>query len=126
MKLVFNKNYLIFTILLFLTEVLIAIYIKTGFIRHTLGDVLATILVFTFFRSFLKVNPIKLGINVLIFAFSLEFLQYINALDHLNIKNKIVRTVLGTTFQATDLLAYTFGIIIIVITDIKLFNNEQY
>ncbi|WP_248723610.1 DUF2809 domain-containing protein [Seonamhaeicola sp. ML3] len=120
----FNRTYLVLTLLILITEILIAIYIKTGFVRHTLGDVLATILVFSFFRSFLKVNPIKLGIYVLIFAFTLELIQFLNVLDYFNVQNKIVRIALGTTFQATDLIAYTLGVVIIVITDIKLFSNE--
>ncbi len=38
MKLRFNKTYVIITIVLFITEALIAIYLKQGFIRHTFGD----------------------------------------------------------------------------------------
>jgi len=126
MQLSINKNYSLITSIILLTEVLIATYIKTGFIRHTFGDILATMLVYTFFRSFLKTNPIKLGISVLIFAFSLEFFQFLNILDFFNIQNKIIRIVLGTTYQTSDLIAYTLGIVAIILIDIKLFKNEYY
>ena len=51
MHLKLNKPYLIITISLLITEVLIATYLKTGFIRHTFGDFLATILVYASFNS---------------------------------------------------------------------------
>ena len=92
MKIQLNKYYLIFALLLFTTEVLIAIYLPTGFIRYTFGD--------------------------LAFAFLIEFLQLLNILDLLNLQhNHLLKLILGSTFQISDLVAYTFGIISILIIE---------
>lgn len=42
----FNLNYFIASCTLFAVEIGIAIWLKTGFIRHTFGDYLASILLF--------------------------------------------------------------------------------
>ncbi|WP_425596949.1 DUF2809 domain-containing protein [Seonamhaeicola maritimus] len=116
-----NKTYLLLTILILSIEVLIAINLKTGFIRHTFGDFLATVLLFCFFKSFVKTNSIKLGVFVLVFSFIIECIQLLKILDLLDIKNRLVRIILGTSFQTSDLVAYTLGIITIVIIDVKIF-----
>lgn len=121
MYLKLNKAYLIITISLLITEVLIAIYFKAGFIRHTFGDFLATILVYTFIKSFFKVNAIKLGTAVLLFAFIIEFAQLINILKMLSLENNyLIKTILGSTFQITDLVAYTLGLVTIITLEFKL------
>lgn len=121
MYLKLNKAYLIITISLLITEVLIAIYLKAGFIRHTFGDFLATILVYTFIKSFFKVNTIKLGTAVLLFAFIIEFAQLINILKMLSLENNyLIKTILGSTFQITDLVAYTLGLVTVITLEFKL------
>lgn len=87
MFLKFNKTYLAIAILLFMTEVLIAVYLKSGFIRYTVGDYLVVILIYCFFKSFIKIDSFKLAILVLAFAFSIEFLQLTNFLKLLNLQN---------------------------------------
>ena len=120
-----NKTYLIITILLFSTEALIAIYLKDGFIRHTFGDFLVVILLYCFFKSFLKVNSFKLAIVVLLIALTIEFLQLFNFLNLVNMKNnKTAILLLGSTFQISDLIAYTLGIITFLIIDLKYITNE--
>lgn len=120
-----NKFYLVLTSILFAIEVSIAVYVKTGFIRNTLGDFLVTILLFCVFKSFLKVDSVKLGAFVLAFAFLIEFLQLLNILEYLNIENTLVRIILGTTFHISDLIAYTLGMLAIVIIDTKLRKNKN-
>ena len=113
-----NKHYLKLTILLFIAEVLIAVYLKTGFIRYTVGDFLSVILLYYFFKSFLNIKPFKLAISVLIFAFFIEYLQLINILKWLNLENyELLKIILGSTFQISDLVAYTFGIITVLIIE---------
>ncbi|GAA4238255.1 hypothetical protein GCM10022291_28030 [Postechiella marina] len=121
MHLKLNKPYLIITISLLITEVLIATYLKTGFIRHTFGDFLATILVYASFKSFFKINAIKLGVAVLLIAFTIEFAQLINVLKILNLENNyLIKTILGSTFQISDLVAYTLGLITVIILEFNL------
>lgn len=120
-----NKIYIGFTLLLFIIEALIAIYLKRGFIRHTFGDFLVVILMYCFFKSFIKNNHFIIAISVLAFAFLIEFLQLVNILEMLNLQNNhLIKLILGSTFQISDLVAYTLGIITVLIIEIKLENNE--
>ena len=54
-QMTFNLKYFIIFILLFLTEVVIAKY-TTGFIRHTVGDYLVVMFVYTFIKSIFMDN----------------------------------------------------------------------
>lgn len=120
-----NKTYFILTILLFIIEALIAIFLKTGFIRHTVGDFLVVILIYCFFKSFLRVNALKLAISVFLFALFIELLQLLNVLSLLNMEhNKAAILILGSTFQVSDLVAYALGSISIFIIDLKFISNE--
>ena len=113
-----NKTYLSLTLLFLLTEILIAVYLKTGFIRNTFGDFLSVILLYCFFKSFLKIDCFKLGAGVLTFAFLIEFAQYFNLLKWLNLEHhKLLNIILGSTFHIDDLVAYTFGIITVLIIE---------
>ena len=117
-----NKTYLIITLLLFLIEALIAIFLKSGFIRHTFGDFLCVILLYCFFKSFIEGHHFKIAISVLIISFSIEFLQLTNYLELFNLQdNHLANLILGSTFNASDLLAYTLGIITVIIFEYKIY-----
>lgn len=121
MKLKFNDAYFVIFIILLFFEIVIAVCVKSGFIRHTFGDYLVTILMYCFFKSFLNLNVINLSISVLAFAFVIEFYQLINILEVFNLQNnKIISIILGTTFQFTDLIAYTLGIVTVLAIEFKL------
>lgn len=114
--LTFNRNYFLLTILLFLIEVYIALFVHDNFIRPYLGDVLVVILIYCFVKSFLKVSVNKAAIGVLLFAFGIETLQYFLIVEKLNLQdNKLARTVIGTSFAWEDILAYIAGIVIIIV-----------
>lgn len=122
MKLKFNKTYALITLLLFLTEVCIAIYLKTGFIRHTVGDFLVVILMYSFFKIFIEDNHFKIAISVLAFAFVIEFLQLTNYLKLFNLQdNYFAKLILGSSFHASDLVAYTLGIITVIALEYKIY-----
>ncbi|MCF7560439.1 DUF2809 domain-containing protein [Sabulilitoribacter multivorans] len=117
-----NKTYLIIAIILLTTEVLIAIYLKTGFIRHTFGDYLAVILLYSIIKSFIPENHFKIAISVLVIAFIIEFLQLTNYLEMLNLQdNYLAKLILGSTFHISDLIAYTLGIITVLIIEYKIY-----
>jgi hypothetical protein len=116
--LTFNKNYFGFTILIFLIEVLIALYVNDSFVRPYLGDVLVVILIYCFLKSFLKLPVLTAAIAVLVFSFTIEFLQFLNIVEKLGLeKSKIARTVIGTSFSWIDLLSYIVGITIVLIIE---------
>ncbi len=122
-----NKTYLLLTIVLFITEALIAIYLKTGFIRHTVGDFLVVILIYCCCKSFFEVNSIKLAIAVFLFALCIELLQLLNILNLLGMEHSYTaKLILGSTFQFTDLVAYFLGIITFLIIDLKFIQNANH
>ena len=114
----FNKNYFIIFLIIFFIEVCIAYYLKTGFIRHTFGDFLAVILLYCFIKSFLNIKPIIAALTVLVISFVIEFLQLTPFLEWFNLQdNTYAKIVLGSTFHFTDLLAYTLGVLAIVMIE---------
>lgn len=116
--LTFNKYYFGFAILLFLVEIGIAVFVHDSFVRPYLGDVLVVILMYCFFKSFLKLPVFKVAIFVLVFSFIIEYLQYLNIVDMLGLeKSKIARTIIGTSFSWIDLLTYIAGILIVLIIE---------
>jgi hypothetical protein len=116
--LTFNKNYFGLAVLIFIIEVLIALFVRDNIVRPYLGDVLVVILIYSFIRSFLNVPVFPLAIGVLLFAFTLEVLQYLNIVEKLGLeKSKIARTVIGTSFQWIDLLAYMAGFVVILVVE---------
>ncbi|RKE98124.1 ribosomal maturation YjgA family protein [Ichthyenterobacterium magnum] len=123
MKLTFNKTYFLFFTILFLIETLIALFIKDGFIRHTFGDYLVVIMLYCFFKTILKTKPIYIAIVVLLTAFTIEFLQLTNLLELLHLENSTTaKLILGNTFHISDYIAYSLGIITVLIIDYK---NKQ-
>jgi len=123
MTLKFNKTYFTITLVLFITEVFIAIYLKSGFIRHTFGDFLVVILLYSFFKSFIKIHSFKLAIAVLLLSFFVEFLQLANILKLLHLQNNnLAKIVLGSTFNFSDLMAYTLGIVVALMIEFKIRN----
>jgi len=120
----FNARYFIVFILLLLTEVLIAAYVKQPFIRFVFGDFLVVILLYCFLKSFINATSFNIALSVLIFAFIVEFLQMTNVLVLLNLeKNKLANIILGNTFEITDLVAYTLGVISAFLLDKKATEN---
>jgi hypothetical protein len=120
MKLKLNTTYAILTLFLVTIETLIALFLKTGFIRHTVGDFLVVILIYSFFKIFIEGYHFKIAVSVLAFAFSLEFLQLTNYLALFNLQdNYIAKLVLGSTFHGSDLVAYTLGIITTLIIETR-------
>ncbi|MDO1501290.1 DUF2809 domain-containing protein [Winogradskyella maritima] len=117
-KFKFNKLYFLLALFFLLVEVLIAVYLKSGFVRHTFGDYLVVFLVYCFIKAFVDISSLKASLFVLAFAFAVEFLQLLNILEHLGLeKHSILKLVFGTTFQVTDLIAYTLGVISILILE---------
>jgi hypothetical protein len=118
LRFTFNKNYFIVFLLLFGVEVLIAVYLKSGFIRHTVGDFLVTILVYCFLRSFIETKAIYIAIVTLVIAFVTEFLQLTDFLEVLGLgDNRLANIVFGNSFSIQDLVAYTLGVILIWVVD---------
>ncbi|MEA5257620.1 DUF2809 domain-containing protein [Arcicella aquatica] len=111
----FNWNYFIVASLLFIVEVLIAMFAHDQFIRPYFGDFLVVILIYCFVKSFLDTPVFKTAIAVLVFSFTLEILQYFDIVTKMGLgHSKFARTVIGTSFEWIDLIAYTLGIAFVI------------
>ena len=121
----FNKNYFALFVLLFFVEVLIAIFVHDNFVRPYLGDVIVVILIYCFLKSFIRITVLEAAVSVLLFAFIIEFLQFLNIVEILHLeRNKIAKTVLGTSFSWMDMLMYVIGIAIVIIAEKSLFKKN--
>ena len=119
MRLRFSVPYFVGFLVILLIEALIAAFLKTGFIRHTFGDYLVVILLYCFFRSFINGKSIRIALFVLCIAYTVELLQLTTYLEYFNVQDSyIVGLILGSSFSFGDLLAYTLGIITVIIPQI--------
>jgi hypothetical protein len=123
----FRKQYFLLTILLFTVEVLIALFLHDRIIRPYVGDFLVVILIYCFVRTFFKISVFKATLGTLLFAYLVEFLQYLNLIGKLGLQNsRIANLILGNLFHWVDLLAYTLGIAsVIVFEKLKPFSNSK-
>jgi len=108
----FNRKYFIIAVIIFFIEVIIALYVKDRIIRPYFGDYLVVILLYCAARAFVELPVLKLCIGVLIFAYFIEWLQYMNIIQVLGLQhNKTANIVIGNRFEWIDMLAYTLGVL---------------
>jgi hypothetical protein len=70
---------------------------------------------------------LAVAIFVLAFSFTIEFLQYFDAIKKLGLeKSALARTVMGTSFSWNDLLAYAAGIAIILAVEKYLLKKQLW
>tara|TARA_B100000809_G_scaffold165733_1_gene163000 strand:+ start:622 stop:1041 length:420 start_codon:yes stop_codon:yes gene_type:complete len=120
-----NKSYLSITLLLFGIEILIALFMHDSIIRPYGGDFLVVILIYCFIKSFLNLPVIKLSIGVLLFAYTLEILQYFKLVQLLGLDHsELATTIIGVHFEWIDMIAYTLGIASVLIIE-KRFRNKK-
>jgi hypothetical protein len=125
MRVTFNKKYIYPAILLFLIEVLIALFVRDKFIRPYFGDVLVVIMLYCFVKSFFDVPVLKVAIGVLVFAFIIELLQYLNIIGKLGLQNsRLANTLIGNYFAWKDILAYVAGFLVVLLVEIFLVKKE--
>ena len=118
MKLQFNKYYLTLAHSLFLIELAIAFIIKTGFIRYTFGDYLVVILLYAIFRGCTNLSVRASALVVLLIAYSIEMLQLTPFLAYFNLQDSLTaKLIFGSTFQTGDLIAYTLGILTVLVLE---------
>ena len=94
-------------------EIYIAICVKGGFVRHYAGDVLAVILLYALTRAIFSVPPLNLPLKIFAFAAALELAQYFGAVQILGMKSKILKVMIGGTFDFADLLCYAAGCVLV-------------
>ena len=121
----FNKIYFRLALLLFVIEVLMALFLYDDFIRPYFGDVLVVILIYCTIKSFIKASVLSVAIFTLLFSFTIETMQYFKIVKLLGMQHsKLANTVIGNSFSWIDILAYTVGIIIVFFIE-QMVNNKS-
>jgi hypothetical protein len=114
----FHRRYVFFAVGLFLAEVCIALFVNDRFIRPYVGDFLVVMLMYCAVKAVFDVPHLPTAIGVLLFAYLIEFLQYLNIVSALGLlQNKLATTVLGSSFAWLDMLAYTLGVATILLLE---------
>jgi hypothetical protein len=117
----FNRTYFLLALGLFLVEVLIALYVKDAIIRPYGGDFLVVIWLYCCVMAVVNVNKTKAAIGVLLFAYLIEILQYFRYAHRLGLEhNKVAMIVLGSSFEWGDMVAYTLGILAVLLVEWRL------
>lgn len=115
-KFAFRPGYLIAFTLLFIIEVLIALYVRDSFVRPYGGDVLVVLLVYFFVRILYRGSQRLLPFYVFLFALTIEILQWFNITKLLGIsQGSILGIALGSSFAWLDIVCYLVGMLIIYI-----------
>ena len=113
---IYKKNALL-ALLLFVVELTIAVFINDAFIRPFLGDVLVVMLLFYLCKTFVSGRDLALIVAVLLFSFAVEIGQYFRLAELLGLMDcKVARIVIGSTFDAKDLLAYAIGAALLLVS----------
>ena len=119
-----SKRYATLFLLILVTEVAIAWFHFHRFIRGFLGDVLVIPLLYTLVRALTPFSWKKILLGVIGFAVLIETLQWFEIANRLGIEHKIIRIVLGNTFDPWDLVAYFLGFLLVVLTEFKNTSHE--
>lgn len=112
--------YGIATVVLFIIELLIALFVHDKFIRPYVGDVLVVVLIYTFVRIFLPEGVRLLPLYIFLFAAGVEVLQYFRIGSVLGLsENRILSVVIGSVFDWKDIACYGVGCVILFAYEYK-------
>lgn len=114
----FHIGYFIAALLLFIIEILIALYMHDTLIRPYGGDFLVVILIYCFVKSFFNLSVLVTALGVLMFAYTVEISQYFHFVRVLGLQNsRLAKILLGTSFSFMDMLVYTLCIILVIVVE---------
>ncbi len=105
-----RKTYAIAAPLLFMVEVLIALFVEDQFVRPYLGDALAVMLVYAGLRATTPLGMVPALCIALAVALVIEVAQALNVLGAFGLAdNQFARVALGGAFDMLDMAAYVAG-----------------
>ena len=103
-------TYALAFLILLITEILIALFVRDDFIRPYGGDILVTVLICAAVRIVVPTGVRLLPLWVFLFAAGVEIGQYFDFVTLLGLGNiAFFRILLGSTFSFADLLCYAAG-----------------
>ncbi|MDO3643345.1 DUF2809 domain-containing protein [Mucilaginibacter sp. L3T2-6] len=118
MKSRFSKWYFLSAILLFTVEFIIGADFHDTIVRPYGGDFLVVILIYCIIKSFVNMPPVTTALAVLMLSYIVEISQYFHLIKLLGLQHSnLAKILLGTSFSFTDILAYTLGIITVLIVE---------
>lgn len=118
--------YFLATVVFFLVELLIALFVQDKFIRPYVGDMLVVVLIYTFLRMFFPEKPRLLPLYVFLFAVLVEGLQAINIVELLGLQNnRFFSVLIGTTFDIKDMACYAVGCVLLGVWEIYLWKKSH-
>ncbi|MGN0687935.1 MAG: DUF2809 domain-containing protein [Oscillospiraceae bacterium] len=106
-----------------LIEVCIALFVHDRFVRPYIGDVLAVITVYCAARAVFP-DRFWLAPAVLLLAAAVELIQ-LTDISAMFPEGGIIATVLGSTFDAADLICYTVGAAVCLVWDIFILRKRS-
>lgn len=123
-----NIKYLLAFIVFLFIEIIIALFVHDAIIRPYIGDIFVIILIYTFIRAIVPKSIKHLPVYILFFATAIEFAQYFHIVDILHLQNnKIMRTIIGTSFAKLDILCYFVGTLILIVWEhIFIYGNNKF
>jgi hypothetical protein len=95
-------------------EVVIALYVRDRFVRPYLGDVLAVVLVYCGLRAVLRIGVLPAAVVAFAIGAVIEIGQAVHVLDLLGVHNRVIRVVLGGSFEWLDFVAYAAGAVLVL------------
>lgn len=109
-----RNKYIIIFICVLTIECLIAIFLKKGFIRENIEDILIIPCIYTMLQIIFPTRFKYLDLYVLIFAVLVEILQLLGITTLIANNNKILSIALGGMFDIKDIICYILGYFLII------------
>lgn len=114
-------SYALAAVAVFVTEILIALFVHDALIRPYIGDSLAVILLYLGLRAVTPLRVLPALLTALAIAFAIEFGQMFHLIDLLGLRgNRIAGFLLGGYFDVKDLACYAAG------TGVALFVEDSF
>lgn len=105
-------------LLIFATEIFIALYVRDDFIRPYVGDMLVTVLICCFVRVLIPEKFRVAPLLVFLFSLLVEIGQYFDFVKLLGLNNNaFISTLFGRTFSVADIICYGIGCVIFAVLD---------
>lgn len=111
-------KYITLAVVIFIIEIIIALYVNDTFIRPFLGDVLVVALIYCFLMAVTNYSNITAAIATLIFSYLVEVAQYFQVVYLLHLDEyRWARIIIGTSFSWWDMVCYTVGFLLILLVE---------
>ncbi len=113
----FRLIFFLCALALLVIEILIGLFVRDSFVRPYLGDTLVVILLWCIIRVVIPDRFVWLSGAIFLFAVLVEISQIFPLCDVLGVENRLLRTLMGTSFAWGDIVAYFAGCVVTLAVD---------